>query len=89
MGIKTILNEFLAYLQLVALPQGALSARSEMIMLYALCGFANFGSLGIMLGGMGTMVPERRVEIAGMGLKSILAGTLATMMTGAYVGILV
>ena len=88
MGIKTILNEFLAYLQLAALPEGALSARSEMIMLYALCGFANFGSLGIMLGGMGTMAPERRVEIAGLGLKSILAGTLATMMTGAYVGIL-
>ncbi len=89
MGIKTILNEFLAYLQLVALPKGSLSARSEMIMIYALCGFANFGSLGIMLGGMGTMVPQRRTEIAGLGLKSILAGTLATMMTGAYVGILV
>lgn len=89
MGIKTILNEFLAYLQLGALPKGSLSARSEMIMIYALCGFANFGSLGIMLGGMGTMVPQRRTEIAGLGLKSILAGTLATMMTGAYVGILV
>ena len=89
MGIKTILNEFLAYLQLVALPKGSLSARSEMIMIYALCGFANFGSLGIMLGGMGTMVPERRTEIAGLGFKSILAGTLATMMTGAFVGVLV
>lgn len=88
MGIKTILNEFLAYLQLAALPADALSPRSEMIMLYALCGFANFGSLGIMLGGIGTMVPERRTEIAGLGLKSILAGTLATMMTGAFVGIL-
>ena len=89
MGIKTILNEFLAYLQLVALPKNSLSARSEMIMIYALCGFANFGSLGIMLGGIGTMVPERRTEIAGLGLKSILAGTLATMMTGAFVGILI
>jgi CNT family concentrative nucleoside transporter len=89
MGIKTILNEFLAYLQLVALPENSLSARSEMIMIYALCGFANFGSLGIMLGGMGTMVPERRTEIAGLGLKSILAGTLATMMTGTFVGILI
>ena len=88
MGIKTILNEFLAYLELVKLPPGALSERSRMIMLYALCGFANFGSLGIMLGGLGTMVPERRVEIAGLGLKSILAGTLATMMTGAYAGLL-
>jgi CNT family concentrative nucleoside transporter len=89
MGIKTILNEFLAYLQLVALPENSLSARSEMIMIYALCGFANFGSLGIMLGGMGTLVPERRSEIAGLGLKSILAGTLATMMTGTFVGILI
>ncbi len=89
MGIKTILNEFLAYLHLVALPEGSLSARSEMIMIYAMCGFANFGSLGIMLGGMGTMIPERRTEIAALGLKSILAGTLATMMTGAFVGILV
>jgi concentrative nucleoside transporter, CNT family len=88
MGIKTILNEFLAYLELVNLPADALSDRSRMIMIYALCGFANFGSLGIMLGGMGTMVPERRDEIAGLGLKSILAGTLATMMTGAFAGLL-
>jgi CNT family concentrative nucleoside transporter len=89
MGVKTILNEFLAYLDLAALPAQALSERSEIIMVYALCGFANFGSLGIMLGGMGTMVPERRAEIAALGLKSILAGTLATMMTGAIVGILI
>jgi len=88
MGTKTILNEFLAYLQLARLPPDALSERSEIIMIYALCGFANFGSLGIMLGGMGTMVPERRAEIAGLGLKSILAGTLATMLTGALVGVL-
>jgi len=88
MGIKTILNEFLAYLELANLPQDALSERSRMIMIYALCGFANFGSLGIMLGGMGTMVPERRDEIARLGLKSILGGTLATMMTGAYAGLL-
>lgn len=89
MGTKTILNEFLAYLNLVALPKDALDMRSELIMIYALCGFANFGSLGIMLGGLGTMVPERRAEIAALGMKSILAGTLATMMTGAWVGILV
>jgi CNT family concentrative nucleoside transporter len=89
MGIKTILNEFLAYLELAALPQRALSERSQIMMIYALCGFANFGSLGIMLGGMGTLVPERRAEIAALGLKSILAGTLATMMTGALVGMLI
>ena len=58
------------------------------IMTYALCGFANLGSLGIMIGGMGTMVPERRSEIVGLGFKSIIAGTLATCMTGAVVGIL-
>ena len=56
-------------------------------MTYALCGFANFGSLGIMIGGMGTMVPERRREIVALGLRSILAGTLATCLTGAVVGL--
>ena len=88
MGVKTILNEFIAYLQLAALPEGTLSDRSELIMTYALCGFANFGSLGIMLGGLTTMVPERRTEIVNLGLKSIVAGTLATCCTGAVVGIL-
>jgi CNT family concentrative nucleoside transporter len=88
MGIKTILNELLAYLELAALPAEALSERSRLIMIYALCGFANLGSLGIMLGGLGAMAPERRGEIAALGLKSILAGTLATLMTGAVVGIL-
>ena len=88
MGTKTILNEFLAYLQLGQLPAGALSPRSHMIMLYALCGFANLGSLGIMIGGLGMMAPERRPEIVQLGLKSIVAGTLATCMTGAIVGML-
>jgi len=88
MGIKTVLNEFLAYMQLASLPPGALSERSTLIMTYALCGFANFGSLGIMIGGLATMVPERREEIIGLGLKSIVAGTLATCCTGAVVGIL-
>ena len=88
MGIKTILNELLAYLELVRLPVDALGERSRVIMIYALCGFANFGSLGIMLGGLGTMIPERRAEIAALGMKSILAGTMATMMTGAFVGLL-
>jgi CNT family concentrative nucleoside transporter len=88
MGIKTVLNEFLAYLQLAALPDGALSDRSALIMTYAMCGFANFGSLGILIGGLSTMVPERRDEIVQLGLRSILAGTLATCSTGAVVGIL-
>jgi len=86
MGIKTILNELLAYLQLAGLPADALSERSRLIMTYALCGFANFGSLGIMIGGLGALAPARRAEVAALGLRSILAGTLATLMTGAVVG---
>jgi CNT family concentrative nucleoside transporter len=89
MGVKTVLNELLAYLELADLPREALSDRSRLIMTYALCGFANFGSLGILLGGLGAMAPERRAEIAALGLKSILAGTLATLMTGAVVGMFV
>ena len=88
MGTKTVLNELLAYLDLAALPAGVLQERTRLIMTYAMCGFANFGSLGIMIGGMGAMVPERRDEIVGLGLRSIVSGTLATCMTGAVVGIL-
>jgi CNT family concentrative nucleoside transporter len=88
LGTKVILNELFAYLDLAALPIGQLDARSQLIMTYALCGFANFGSLGIMIGGLATMVPERREEIIQLGMKSIAAGTLATCMTGAVVGVL-
>jgi CNT family concentrative nucleoside transporter len=87
MGTKTVLNEFLAYLDLAALPANALSERSQLILTYAMCGFANLGSLGIMIGGMGTMAPSRRDEIVALGMKSILAGTLATCMTGAIVAL--
>jgi CNT family concentrative nucleoside transporter len=89
MGVKTVLNEFIAYIELSKLPSDALSERSRYIMMYAMCGFANFGSLGIMLGGLITMVPERRSELVELGMKSIVAGTLATMMTGCIVGIFV
>jgi len=89
MGTKTVLNELIAYVDLAALDPSALAPRSRLIMVYAMCGFANFGSLGIMLGGMTTMVPERRAEIMSLGLKSIVAGTLATCLTGATVGMLV
>ena len=88
MGTKMVLNELVAYLDLARLPKGELSERSVVIMTYALCGFANFGSLGILIGGLGTMVPERRMEIVALGPKSILSGTLATLLTGAIVGIL-
>lgn len=89
MGIKTILNELVAYLRLAELPQDALSERSRIIMLYALCGFANFGSVGILIAGLTTMVPERRAEIVALGPRSILSGTLATCLTGAVVGMLI
>ena len=88
MGTKTVLNEFIAYVDLAHLPPDALSAQSRLIMMYALCGFANFGSLGILIGGMGAMVPERRAEIVALGLRSILSGTLATCMSGAVIGML-
>ena len=88
MGTKTILNELLGYLQMSQLKPGALSSKSLLIMTYAMCGFANPGSLGIMIGGMGTMAPGRRTEIVSLGLRSIIAGTLATCMTGAVVGII-
>ena len=88
LGTKTILNELVAYLNLSALGPEDLSERSRLIMTYALCGFANLGSLGIMLGGLGAMAPERREEIVSLGFKSILSGTMATCMTGAVVGLL-
>ena len=85
MGTKTVLNELLAYLELAKLE--TLSPRSQLIMTYAMCGFANLGSLGIMIGGLGTLAPERRAEVVALGMRSIVAGTLATCMTGALVGI--
>ena len=89
MGIKIVLNEFVAYLELAKLPAGTLSERSRLIMTYALCGFANFGSLGIMIGGISAMAPERRAEIVSLGPRTIVSGTLATCMTAALVGVLV
>lgn len=88
MGIKTILNELIAYVELSKLPPTTFDPRSRLIMLYALCGFANFASLGIMIGGLGTMAPERRDEIAALGLKSVVSGTLTTCLIGAVVGVL-
>jgi len=88
MGTKTILNEFLAFLDLAKLPQGALDPRSRLIMTYALTSFANLGSLGILIGGLGSLAPERRGEVVDLGMRAVVAGTLATCMTGAVVGIL-
>ena len=88
MGIKTVLNELIAYLELAKLPADALDPRSRLIMLYAMCGFANFGSLGIMIGGLTVMAPERRADIISLGGKSIISGTLTTCLMGAIVGLL-
>src|SRR5215468_2836088 len=88
MGTKTVLNELIAYVELSKLGSDALDARSRLIMLYAMCGFANFASLGIMIGGLGTMAPERRDEINALGLKSIVSGTITTCLMGAIVGML-
>jgi CNT family concentrative nucleoside transporter len=87
MGTKTVLNELIAYFDMAALPADALSERSRIIMTYALCGFANFGSVGILVGGMTAMVPERRDEVLELGLKSLVSGTLATLVTGATAGL--
>jgi CNT family concentrative nucleoside transporter len=88
LGTKTVLNEFLAYIDLAQVPPDQLSPRSRLIMTYALCGFANFGSLGILIGGLTTMAPERRAEIVDLGLRSIVGGTLATCCTGSVVALI-
>jgi concentrative nucleoside transporter, CNT family len=88
MGTKTVLNELIAYVDLSKLAPDALDPRSKLIILYAMCGFANFASLGIMIGGLGTMAPTRRDEINALGVKSIVSGTLTTCLMGAIVGVL-
>ena len=87
MGTKIVLNELVAYLQIAALPSDSLSPQSRIVLIYGLCGFANLGSLGILLGGLCTILPERRVEIVALAPKSLLTGTLACFMTGAVAGL--
>ena len=89
MGLKTIFNEFVAYLALSrhAGEASTLSPRSFIIATYALCGFANFGSVAIMIGGIGGIAPERRGDLARLGLRSLIAGTIATMLTGCVIGL--
>jgi CNT family concentrative nucleoside transporter len=88
MGDKTVLNEFVAYLKLAALPKGALDPRSSLIMLYAMCGFANLGSVGILIAGVGSLVPERRAEIVPLAMRALISGTMASGLTGAIIGLL-
>lgn len=90
LGTKTVFNEFLAYLELKELiGTGALSPRSITISTYALCGFANFGSMAILIGGIGGIAPERKSEAATLGIKSLIAGTLACFTTATIAGILI
>jgi CNT family concentrative nucleoside transporter len=87
MGTKAVLNEYVAYLELAALPPGTLDLRSQLIVTYALCGVANLASVGLLVSTIGTLCPERRAEAAGLGMKSWISGNLASAMTGAWIGL--
>jgi len=88
MGIKLALYELVAYLRLAAMPAGSLDPRSTQIMVYALCGFANLGSVGILIGGMNALIPERRDEVVSLAPKALAAGTMASALSGAMIGLL-
>jgi CNT family concentrative nucleoside transporter len=89
LGVKTVLNEFIAYQELSeSLKAGAISPRAAVIASYALCGFANFGSLAILMGGLAGLAPSRSGEVAQLGMRSILSGSLATFMTACVASIL-
>ena len=88
MATRMVLNELVSYGNLAALPAGALDPRSQLMMLYAMCGFANFSGLGIMLAAYNVLIPERRKEFLGLGFKALIAGTLCSMMTATIVGVL-
>jgi CNT family concentrative nucleoside transporter len=87
LGVKTVLNEFIAYIRLQDLPAGTLSEHSKLIALYAVAGFANLSSVGIQISGIGAMCPERRSDLIDLGFRALLAATLASCMCGAVVGI--
>lgn len=88
LGLKFILNEVVAYLQQAALPADVLSPRTDLMMLYALCGFANFSSVGITIAGVSVLAPGRRREIVQLAQRSLISGTLASLMVGATIGLL-
>ena len=88
MGIKIVLTELVSYLRLATLPAGTLDPRSTQIMVYAMCGFANFASVGILIAGMSALMPERRDEIVPLALKALASGTLASGLTGCMIGLL-
>jgi len=88
MGIKLVLNELIAYLHMAGLAPGALDPRSSEIMVYAMCGFANFASIGILIAGMSALMPERRQDVVALAPRALLAGTLASSLSGAMIGLL-
>ncbi|PQA85950.1 NupC/NupG family nucleoside CNT transporter [Hyphococcus luteus] len=88
MGLKTALNEFVAYLRLAEVEPGTFSERSILIVVYSLCGFANFSSLGIVIGGLTALAPDRRKDVIDLAPRALIAGTLATLMTGAVIGLI-
>ena len=88
MGVKTALNELIAYLELSKLPEGTFSERTTLIVIYSLCGFANFASLGIVIGGLTVLAPDRRQDVINLSPRALIAGTLATLMTGAVIGLI-
>ncbi|MBF0480595.1 MAG: nucleoside:proton symporter [Desulfovibrionaceae bacterium] len=88
LGTKVALNELIAYIDMTRLPAGALSAKSRLIMAYVMCSFSNLGSVGILVAGLGTLCPERRAEIVSLSMKALLAGVMASLMTGAVIGVL-
>ncbi|NDB15799.1 MAG: hypothetical protein EB018_02785 [Gammaproteobacteria bacterium] len=87
LGVKSVLNEFIAFIQLTSVPPEALSDRSRLITIYGLCGFANLASIGIQISGIGTMAPERRDDLASLAWPAFVAATLGSCMTGCIVGI--
>ncbi len=88
MGIKTAVNELVAYVELAKVPEGTFSERTMLIIVYSLCGFANFASLGIVIGGLTALAPDRRQDVIALAPRALVAGTLATMMTGAVIGLI-
>lgn len=88
MGVKTAVNELVAYVELSKVPEGTFSERTLLILIYALCGFANFASLGIVIGGLTALAPDRRQDVIALAPRALVAGTLATLMTGAVIGLI-
>ena len=88
MGIKTVLTEFVAFIELGNVPADAMDPRTRIITAHAICGFANFGSIGILIGGLNIICPERRSTFLELAWKTLIAGTLATCLSGAVVGAL-